>query len=91
LFALHRDEETKTLLSKPRQTILPECGDRKSVMILIALHRDEETKTLLSKQPQTILPQCGDRKSVMNLLLRLTMKKEPKMHKNRNTAKRKTI
>jgi hypothetical protein len=34
-FSLHRDEETKTALSKPTQTILLQCGDRKSVMILL--------------------------------------------------------
>jgi hypothetical protein len=55
------------------------------------LHRDEEAKTALSKPTQTILPQCGDRESVMILLLRLTRKKQPKMHKNRNATKRKMI
>jgi hypothetical protein len=33
MFSLHRDEETKTALSKPTQTILLQCGDRNSVMI----------------------------------------------------------
>jgi hypothetical protein len=58
---------------------------------MFSLHPDEETKTLLSKPTQTILLQCGDRKSVMILLLRFTRKKQPKMHKNRNATKRKTI
>jgi len=35
MFNLHRDEETKTALSKPTQTILLQCGDGKSVMILL--------------------------------------------------------
>jgi hypothetical protein len=35
MFSLHRDEETKTALSKPTQTILLQCGDRKSVMMLL--------------------------------------------------------
>ncbi len=58
---------------------------------MFSLHRDVETKTALSKPTETILLQCGDRKSVMILLLRLTRKKQPKMHKNRNASKRKTI
>jgi len=58
---------------------------------MFSLHRDEETKTALSKPTQTILLQCGDWKSVMILLLRLSRKKKPKMHKNRNVTKRKTI
>jgi hypothetical protein len=58
---------------------------------MFSLHRDEETKTALSKPTQTILLQCGDRKSVMILLLRLTRKKQPKMHENRNATKRKTM
>jgi hypothetical protein len=58
---------------------------------MFSLDRDEETKTALSKPTQTILLQCGDRKSVMILLVRLTKKKQPKMHKNRNVTKRKTI
>jgi hypothetical protein len=35
MFSLHRDEETKTALSKPTPTILLQFGDRKSVMILL--------------------------------------------------------
>jgi hypothetical protein len=35
MFSLHRHEETKTALSKPTQTILLQCGDRKSVMMLL--------------------------------------------------------
>jgi hypothetical protein len=59
---------------------------------MFSLHRDEEAKTALSKnRQQTILLQCGDRKSVMILLLRLTRKEQPKMHKNRNATKRKTL
>jgi hypothetical protein len=34
MFSLHSDEETKTALSKPTETILLHYGDRKSVMIL---------------------------------------------------------
>jgi hypothetical protein len=58
---------------------------------MFSLHRDEETKTALSKPTQTIVLQCGDRKSGMILLLRFTRRKQRKMHKNRNTTKRKTI
>jgi hypothetical protein len=58
---------------------------------VFSLDRDEETKTALSKPRQTILLLCGDRKSVMILLLSLTRKKQPKMHKNINATKRKTI
>jgi hypothetical protein len=58
---------------------------------MFSLHRDEETKTAHSKPTQTILLQYGDRKLVMIPLLRLTRKKQPKMHKKRNATKRKTI
>jgi hypothetical protein len=58
---------------------------------MFSLHRDEETKTALSKPTQTIVLQCGDRKSVMMLSLRLSRKKQLKMHRNRNATKRKTI
>jgi len=58
---------------------------------MFSLHLDEERKTALAKPTPTILLQFGDRKSVMILLLRLTRKKKPKMHKNRNATKRKTI
>jgi hypothetical protein len=58
---------------------------------MFSLHSDEETKTALSKPTETILLQYGDRKSVIILLLRLTRKKQTKMHKNRNASKRKTI
>jgi len=58
---------------------------------MFSLQRDEEAKTALSKRTETILLQCGDRKSVMILLLRLTRKKKPKMLKDRNATKRKTI
>jgi hypothetical protein len=56
---------------------------------MFSLHRDEETKSALSKPTQAILLQFGDRKSVMILLVRLSRKKNPKMHKNRNATKRK--
>jgi hypothetical protein len=55
---------------------------------MFSVHRDEETKTALSKPTQTMLLQCGDRKSVLSLLLRLTRKEQPKMHRNRNATKR---
>jgi hypothetical protein len=58
---------------------------------MFSLHSDEETKTALLKPTQTILLQSGHRKSVMILLLCLTRKKQPKMHKNINATKRKTI
>jgi hypothetical protein len=56
---------------------------------MFSLHRDEETKTALSKPTQTILLQYGDRKSVMILLLRLTKKKQPKMHKTETRLREK--
>jgi hypothetical protein len=46
MFSLDRDEETKTALSKPTQTIRLQCGDRKSVMIvLLRFTRKKQPKT----------------------------------------------
>jgi hypothetical protein len=56
---------------------------------MFSLHRDEETKAAQSKPTQTILLQYGDRKSVMILLLRLTRKKQPKMHKTETRLREK--
>jgi hypothetical protein len=58
---------------------------------MFSLHRDEETKTALSKPTQTICvavwrPEISD-----DPLAPLHLKKQPKMHKNRNATKRKTI
>jgi len=50
MFSLHRDEETKTALSKPTPTILLQCGDRKSVMILLLrLTRKKQPKMLKNR------------------------------------------
>jgi hypothetical protein len=45
MFSLHSDEETKTALSKPTQTILLQCGERKSgIVLLLHFTRKKQTK-----------------------------------------------
>jgi hypothetical protein len=52
MFSLHPDEEMKTALSKPTQTILLQCGERKSVMIiLLRLTRKNNPRCTKTKTP----------------------------------------
>jgi hypothetical protein len=67
MFSLHSDEETKTALSKPTETILLQYGDRKSVIILLLrLTRKKQTKmqrwisTLKETHKSSVKGRCND-------------------------------
>jgi hypothetical protein len=53
MFSLHHDEETKTALSKPTETILLQCGDRKSVMILLVRFTRKKEPMMLKNRNVT--------------------------------------
>jgi len=53
MFCLHRDEETKTALSIPTPTILLQCGDRKSVMILLLRWTWKKQPKMLENRNET--------------------------------------